>query len=83
MLLDTHAYFWWRADRKRLSTAARRAIGDHGNTVHVSAATVWELSIKAHAKGWEDARVAQARVDDLRLVSHERLLDAYGMSRLW
>ncbi len=105
LLLDTPVYFWWRADRKRLSTTARRAIGDHGNTVHVSAATVWELSIKAHAKGWEDARVAhareagslplvhrdpfdrmlvaQARVDDLRLVSHERLLDAYGMSRLW
>jgi PIN domain nuclease of toxin-antitoxin system len=57
LLLDTHAYFWWRADRKRLSKAAARAIGNRANTVHVSAASVWELSIKAHAKGWEAARV--------------------------
>ena len=36
-----------------------------------------------HRDPFDRMLVAQARVDDLRLVSHERLLDAYGMSRLW
>lgn len=87
---------------------------------------MWELSIKAHAKDWAQARVAlldierylqnegmsslpitlahareagslplvhrdpfdrmlvaQARIDQLQLVSNETLLDAYGVSRLW
>ncbi len=57
LLLDTHTYYWWRADRKRLSTKARAAIENRNHTVSVSAATVWELAIKAHAKGWEEARV--------------------------
>ena len=126
LLLDTHAYVWWRADRKRLSAPARRAIEDRDNVILVSAASIWELSIKSHGKGWEQGRVvllelerrlqdegmsplgislahareagslplvhrdpfdrmlvAQARVEQLQLVSYEELLDAYGVSRLW
>ena len=126
LLLDTHAYVWWRADRKRLSAPARRAIEDRDNVILVSAASIWELSIKSHGKGWEQGRivllelerrlqdegmsplsislahareagslplvhrdpfdrmlVAQARVEQLQLVSNEELLDAYGVSRLW
>lgn len=64
VLLDTHAYFWWRADPSRLSTLARDAIRDRANTVYVSAATVWELSIKAHVKGWEAARVLLLDIED-------------------
>lgn len=64
LLLDTHAYFWWRADPSRLSTATQTAIRSRANTVFVSAATVWELSIKAHTKGWEAARVVLLDVED-------------------
>lgn len=64
VLLDTHAYFWWRADPSRLSPSALDAIRDRANVVHVSAATVWELSIKAHAKGWEAARVLLLDIED-------------------
>lgn len=64
VLLDTHAYFWWRAEPSRLSPAARDAIRDRATVVYVSAATVWELSIKAHVKGWEAARVLLLDIED-------------------
>lgn len=64
LLLDTHAYFWWRADPTRLSTLASDAIRDRANVVYVSAATVWELSIKAHARGWEAARILLLDIED-------------------
>lgn len=64
LLLDTHAYFWWRADPSRLSPAARDAIRDRATVVYVSAATVWELSIKAHVTGWEAARVLLLDIED-------------------
>jgi PIN domain nuclease of toxin-antitoxin system len=47
LLLDSHAFFWWLADDPKLSAKARQAIADPASVVHVSAATVWELSIKA------------------------------------
>ena len=46
LLLDAHALLWWAEDRTTLSDGARRAIADPGNAVLVSAASVWELSIK-------------------------------------
>lgn len=47
LLLDTHIALWWLADDPSLSKAARDHIGDTRNLVFVSAATVWEVSIKA------------------------------------
>jgi PIN domain nuclease of toxin-antitoxin system len=44
--LDTHAFLWWLDDPRLLSKAARKAIGDGKSTVYVSAAVVWEISIK-------------------------------------
>jgi PIN domain nuclease of toxin-antitoxin system len=47
LLLDSHAYLWWLAEDSKLSVGARQAVADPSSIVHVSAATVWELSIKA------------------------------------
>jgi len=47
LLLDTHALVWWLLEDPRLSPRARRAIAKTGNEVWVSAASVWELAIKA------------------------------------
>jgi PIN domain nuclease of toxin-antitoxin system len=44
--LDTHVFLWWLDDPRQLSKAARKAIGDGGNTVYVSAAVAWEIAIK-------------------------------------
>jgi PIN domain nuclease of toxin-antitoxin system len=47
LLLDAHALLWWLADDRRLGRAARAAIADPSNVVLVSAATTWEVEIKA------------------------------------
>ena len=46
LLLDTHTLLWWLAGDARLSRKARSAIADDRNTVHVSAASAWEVSTK-------------------------------------
>ena len=47
LLLDTHALLWWLADDPALSETARTAIARPENEVLVSAASAWEISIKA------------------------------------
>ena len=46
LLLDTHAFIWWDMGDARLREVARAAIADAGNRIIVSAASVWEISIK-------------------------------------
>ncbi len=46
-LLDTHALLWALAAPERLKPEARAAIADSRSTVFVSAASVWEMAIKA------------------------------------
>jgi PIN domain nuclease of toxin-antitoxin system len=46
-LLDTHAFLWWITDDVRLSPRARTVIADGDNELFVSAASGWEIAIKA------------------------------------
>lgn len=46
ILIDTHILLWWLADDKSLKKKARSQISDIDNLIFVSAATVWEISIK-------------------------------------
>ena len=46
LLLDTHTLLWWLADDPQLGSRARARIEDERNTVFVSAASAWEISIK-------------------------------------
>lgn len=46
VLLDTHTIVWWLGADPRLSTSAREAIARAGSTALVSAASIWEASIK-------------------------------------
>lgn len=50
ILLDTHVALWAIVDDPRLSQKARALISSEDNDVFVSAASVWEISIK-HALG--------------------------------
>jgi PIN domain nuclease of toxin-antitoxin system len=45
LLLDTHLLLWALSRPSRLSAAARKQIGDA--EVYVSAASIWEISIKS------------------------------------
>lgn len=52
LLLDTHIALWALLDDPRLPERAREWIADESNAIHVSAASVWEISIKhALARG--------------------------------
>jgi PIN domain nuclease of toxin-antitoxin system len=46
LLLDSHALLWWLAEDPTLKVTASDAIADPTSTVFVSAATVWEITIK-------------------------------------
>ena len=50
VLLDTHVALWAITDSPRLAGAAREAIMSPAAEIWISAATVWEISIK-HALG--------------------------------
>ena len=46
LLLDTHVALWAITDSPKLAEEARRLIRVPANQIHISAASVWEISIK-------------------------------------
>jgi PIN domain nuclease of toxin-antitoxin system len=46
LLLDTHIFLWVVTDSRKLKAAARRSIAA-ADAVYVSAASIWEIAIKA------------------------------------
>jgi PIN domain nuclease of toxin-antitoxin system len=46
-LLDTHTFLWWITDSESLSDHAREIIRDGSNELFLSAASGWEIAIKA------------------------------------
>ncbi len=56
VLIDTHVFLWWIKDDPRLSLRAREVIADGNNAVFFSAASGWEIAIKA--------RLGKLRVSD-------------------
>ncbi|MBI2059680.1 MAG: type II toxin-antitoxin system VapC family toxin [Nitrospirae bacterium] len=47
VLLDTHAFLWFVTGDRRLSRPALRALEKKGDEIFLSAASVWEIAIKA------------------------------------
>lgn len=55
-ILDTHTFLWMVTDDRRLSETARKVIADGANQLFLSAASMWEIVLKAgtgklHLKG--------------------------------
>lgn len=74
LLLDTHALLWFQAGDRRLSRTARRAIEADEAELVVSAATVWEMAIKASLGRLRlsvpvDAYVAEKMTQGYRMLS--------------
>jgi PIN domain nuclease of toxin-antitoxin system len=46
LLLDTHVLIWLVEGSDNLSQAARQAIEDEKNSLHLSIASLWEMTIK-------------------------------------
>ena len=47
VLVDTHMLLWWLIDSRKLPEGAERIIKDKDNAIFVSAASIWEIAIKA------------------------------------
>jgi len=71
VVLDTHAFLWWITDDDRLSAHARSIIVNRENELYLSAATGWEIAIKAklgriHLPGRVDSFIAkQLELNDI------------------
>ena len=73
IVLDTHAWLWWAADRSKLSSRARQRIAREGEAA-ISAISAWEITMlvrkgRLELKG--DTRTALATllgIPDLRVV---------------
>ena len=50
LLLDTHLLIWVVSEPDRLSAKAVKLINDEGNQLFFSAASIWEIAIKASYK---------------------------------
>jgi PIN domain nuclease of toxin-antitoxin system len=70
IVLDTHAWIWWRAEPGRLSATGVRAIAE-ADTLGVSSISVWELgtlvrrgriSLDREVTSWVRNALADARV---------------------
>lgn len=61
LLLDTHLLLWAAGQPEKLSTEARSLIGDAGNTLAFSAASLWEIVIKT-GLGRDDFQVDPRRL---------------------
>lgn len=125
VLLDTHALVWWLEGREKLSTAALKVFENPASLVFVSAATAWELAIKAHigkfgsrelvldfrrqleVEGFRELPItvdhairagglvsrhkdpfdrmlaAQAQVENLPILSSDKVLDGFSVQRIW
>ncbi|NLD15450.1 MAG: type II toxin-antitoxin system VapC family toxin [Gammaproteobacteria bacterium] len=57
LLLDTHIALWAIADSPKLPAKARELIANQRNTVWISAASLWEITIK-HSLGRGDMPVS-------------------------
>lgn len=46
LLLDTHTYIWFSADKPELSSTVKQLVEDSQNASFISIASLWEMSIK-------------------------------------
>ncbi|WP_216916376.1 MULTISPECIES: type II toxin-antitoxin system VapC family toxin [unclassified Synechococcus] len=64
-LLDSHALLWWWFAPERLSGAALALLVDPTSRILVSAASVWELSLKHHQGKLPELATAMADLPGL------------------
>ena len=73
-LLDSHVLLWWWFEPERLSNPVAALLGNPSTAILVSAASIWELSLKHHLGKLPEL---QSAIHDLR-----NLLQADGFSEL-
>lgn len=74
LLLDTQVFLWFLDDETRIPARAREAIHAPENAVLVSAAAVWEITIKAS--------LGRLRISPADVKRLPRLIEAAGFDEL-
>ena len=64
LLIDTHVLIWWSSNSRRLGRNARELISTSENAVWVSAASVWEISIRISVGRLEISGALNGRISD-------------------
>jgi PIN domain nuclease of toxin-antitoxin system len=49
LLLDTHVFLWWNEASPKLSRRVRHLISDPENSLYVSVASAWEMTLKVQS----------------------------------
>jgi len=74
LLLDTHVFLWLNGSPEKLTTAAREACENPGNSLYLSLASVWEIQIKQQLgkleldTPWQDMIKTQQIDNDMALL---------------
>jgi PIN domain nuclease of toxin-antitoxin system len=74
LLLDTHVFLWWNQADPRLSRRVRSLLSDPENSLYLSVASAWEMTLKVQS-GKLDLPAATAVYIPARL-------NHYGMEAL-
>ena len=64
-LIDTHVFLWFVSNAKELSQTARTFIEDGNNTIFLSIASLWEISIKTALKKLSIKGTYESVIDDV------------------
>lgn len=70
LLIDTHILLWWEWQSSDLSATARAAFNDAENRFIVSAATIWEISIKRNTDrlDFDGDVIASCKANDFEIL---------------
>jgi PIN domain nuclease of toxin-antitoxin system len=49
LLLDTHVFLWWNEAHPRLSRRVRQLLSDPANSLYLSVASAWEMTLKVQS----------------------------------
>jgi len=64
LLIDTRVLTWWSANSRRLGHRAKELISAPANSVWVSAASIWEISIKSSVGRLDISGILNGRISD-------------------
>jgi PIN domain nuclease of toxin-antitoxin system len=78
VLLDTHSFLWWVTDAPALSRRARKVIAE--SACLLSVASCWQFH---HRDPFDRLIAAQARHEEIPLVTLDPVFTKYGVKRIW
>ena len=73
-LLDIHAFLWWITNDPRLTTRVLQFVRDPANSIFLSAASGWEIAIKAGIGKLHLSEDLDAFIDEQLTLNHIDIL---------